>query len=215
MSVVVPDIVALVCVSGFAISGFTIFLIPPFSEVVLVVGVLLGADVSDGGEVCCVDVSPPIASNEDDEELESEAVSGVLVVVVSGACWGVVKVSENVSKSDVDDSPKGPSLSGTGGIVVVIVPLAPRGWKRFISLFRNLGLSNSSRFWAGTAAPKQIAGSNVDSKASEAANITVDLRIIVDVVLLFTRGSYYDIWVVREYVTPGAILSERPLGARA
>ena len=197
MSVVVPDIVELVCVSGFRI-----FLIPPFSEVVLVVGVLLGAEVSDGGEVCCVDVSPPITSNgDDDEKLVSEDVSGVLVVVVSGACWGVVKVSENESKSDVDDSPKGPSLSGTGGgIVVVIVPLAPRGWKRFISLFRNLGLSNSSRFWAGTAAPKHIAGSNVDSRASEAANITVDLRIIVDVVLLFARGSYYDIWVVREYV---------------
>ena len=201
MSVVVPDIVELVCVSGFEISGFRIFLIPPFSEVVLVVGVLLGAEVSDGGEVCCVDVSPPITSNGDDDgELVSEAVLGVLVVVVSGACWGVVKVSENESKSDVDDSPKGPSLSGTGGVVVVIVPLAPRGWKRLISLFRNLGLSNSSRFWAGTAAPKHIAGSNVDSRASEAANITVDLRIIVDVVLLFAKGSYYDIWVVREYV---------------
>ena len=174
------------------------------------IGVLLGAEVSDGGKVCCVDVSPPITSNGNDDEglvssvvIVSEDVSGVLVVVVSGACWGVVKVSENESKSDVDDASKGPSLSRSGpggGIVVVIVPLAPRGWKRLISLFRNLGLSNSSRFWAGTAAPKHIAGSNVDSRASEAANITVDLRIIVDVVLLFARGSYYDIWVVREYL---------------
>ena len=161
---------------------------------------MLDAEVSDGVEVCCVDVSPPRASNGNEDEnvvssvlVLSKDVSGALVVVVSGACWGVVRVSENESKSDVDGSPKGPSWSGPGGGIVVVVPLAPRGWKRFISLFRNLGLSNSSRFWAGTAAAKHIAGSNVDSRASEAANITVDLRIIVDVVLLFARGSYYDI----------------------
>ena len=175
----------------------------PFSEaVVLGIVVLLDAGNSDDDEVCaCVNVSPPLTSNgKEGEDLVSSVVvvsmdvSGVLVVVVSGACWGIVRVSENDSKSDVDCSPKGPSLPGPcGGIVVVTVPLAPRGWKRFISLFRNLGLSNSSRFWAGTAAPKHTAGSNVDSKASEAANITVDLRIIVDLVLLFARGSYYDI----------------------
>ena len=160
--------------------------------------VLLDAEVSDGSEVCCVDVSAPKASNGDEDEdlmssvlVVSNDVSGVLVVVVSGACWGVVRVSENESRSDVDGSPGLSGSSPGGGIVVV--PLAPRGWKRFISLFRNLGLSNSSRFWAGTAAAKHVAGSNVDSRASEAANITVDLRIIVDVVLLFARGSYYDI----------------------
>ena len=158
------------------------FVISPFSKVV-VLGIVVLLDVGDSDD----DVSPPITPNGKD-------VSGVLVVVVSGACWGIVRVSENESKSEVECSPKGPSWSGScGGIVVVIVPLAPRGWKRFISLFRNLGLSNSSRFWAGTAAPKHTAGSNVDSKASEAANITVDLRIIVDMVLLFAKGSYYDI----------------------
>ena len=116
------------------------------------IGKLVDAEVSGGGEVCCVDVSPPKLSNgNEDEDLVSSVlvlskdVSGVLVVVVSGACWGVVRVSENESKSDVDGSPRGPSWSGPGGGIVV-VPLAPRGWKRFISLFRNLGLSNSSRF---------------------------------------------------------------------
>ena len=123
--------------------------------------------------------------------------SGELVVVVSGACWGVVRVSDNDSRSEVDDSPTGTGSGPGGGIVVV--PLAPRGWKRFISLFRNLGLSNSSRFCAGTAAAKHIAGSKVDSRASEAANITVDLRSIVCGLLLFARRSYYDVRVVRVY----------------
>ena len=169
----------LVCVSRFGIGG------------------LLDAEGSDGDEVCCVDVSPPEVSNGDEDEdnvssvlVWSKGVSGELVVVVSGACWGVVRVSENESRSEVDDSPKGPSGSGGG---IVVVPLAPRGWKRFISLFRNLGLSNSSRFWAGTAAAKHIAGSKVDSRASEAANITVDLRSIVCGLLLFARRSYYDV----------------------
>ena len=165
-------------------------MISPFSEVV-VLGIVVLLEVGDSDD----DVSPPITPNgKDVSGVLVVVVSGVLVVVVSGACWGIVRVSENESKSEVECSPKGPSWSGScGGIVVVIVPLAPRGWKRFISLFRNLGLSNSSRFWAGTAAPKHTAGSNVDSKASEAANITVDLRIIVDMVLLFAKGSYYDI----------------------
>lgn len=165
-------------------------MISPFSEVV-VLGIVVLLDAGDSDD----DVSPPITPNgKDVSGVLVVVVSGVLVVVVSGACWGIVRVSENESKSEVECSPKGPSWSGScGGIVVVIVPLAPRGWKRFISLFRNLGLSNSSRFWAGTAAPKHTAGSNVDSKASEAANITVDLRIMVDMVLLFAKGSYYDI----------------------
>ena len=94
---------------------------------------MLDAEVSDGCEVCGVDVSPPLVSNGDEDEnvassvlVPSKDVSGVLVVVVSGACWGVVRVSVNGSKSDVDGSPKGPSWSGPGGGIVV-VPLAPRG----------------------------------------------------------------------------------------
>ena len=57
------------------------------------IGGLLEAEVSDGGELCCVDVSPPRVSNgEEEEDLESsvlvcsKGVSGVFVVVVSGAC---------------------------------------------------------------------------------------------------------------------------------
>lgn len=165
------------------------------------IGGLLDAEVSDGGEVCRVDVSPPEVSNgdEDDDVISSvlvwsKGVSGELVVVVSGACCGVVRVSESESSSEVDESAKGPSGPGSGpGGGIVVVPLAPRGWKRFISLFKNLGLSNSSRFWAGTAAAKHIAGSKVDSRASEAANITVDLRSIVCGLLLFARRSYYDV----------------------
>ena len=58
----------------------------------------------------------------------SKGVSSELVVVVSGACWGVVRVSENESRSEVDDSPKGPSGPGSGaGGGIVVVPLAPRG----------------------------------------------------------------------------------------
>lgn len=179
----VPGTMELVCVSNFGIGG------------------MIDAEVSDGGEVCCIDVSPPEVSNGDEDEDDmssvlvwSKGVSGEVVVVVSGACWGVVRVSENESRSEVDDSPKGLSGPGSGpGGGIVVVPLAPRGWKRFISLFRNLGLSNSSRFWAGTAAAKHIAGSKVDSRASEAANITVDLLSIVSGLLLFARRFYYDV----------------------
>ena len=99
------------------------------------IGGLLDAEVSDGGVVCCVDVSPPEVSNGDEDGdvmssvlVWSKGVSGELVVVVSGACCGVVRVSESKSRSEVDDSAKGPSgpSSGPGGGIVV-VPLAPRG----------------------------------------------------------------------------------------
>ena len=111
-----------------------------------------------------------------------------LVSVVVSAADGVVKDSVKVSRSDVRDgcSPSpGPPFPASGPLVVV--PLPDPTTKRLISFLTNRGLSNSSRFCAGAAAAKHVAGSSVDSRAKEAAKIIVDLRIIVDTVVLSAK----------------------------
>ena len=52
--------------------------------------------------------------------------------------------------------------------------------KRLISFLMNRGLSTSSRGCAGAAAAKHVAESSVDSNARDAANITEDLRNMMD-----------------------------------
>ena len=52
--------------------------------------------------------------------------------------------------------------------------------KRLISFFKNRGLSRSSGGGAGAAAAKQVAKSRVDSNARDAANITEDVRNMMD-----------------------------------
>ena len=52
--------------------------------------------------------------------------------------------------------------------------------KRLISFLINRGLSTSSRGCAGAGAAKHVAESSIDSNARDAANITEDLRNMMD-----------------------------------
>ena len=82
-----------------------------------------------------------------------------------------VRVSCRASRSEVDTS--------SGGALLEVVSLVKT--KRLISFFKNRGLSTSSRGCAGAAAAKQVAESSVDSNARDAANITEDLRNMMEI----------------------------------
>ena len=81
-----------------------------------------------------------------------------------------VRVSCKASRSEV--------VTSLGGALLEVVSLVKT--KRLISFFKNRGLSTSSRGCAGAAAAKQVAESSVDSNARDAANITEDLRNMMD-----------------------------------
>ena len=110
----------------------------------------------------------------------SESVTLDVVVIAEVAEVGVasaprsgrddeVRVSCKASRSEVDTS---------GGALLEVVSLVKT--KRLISFFKNRGLSTSSRGCAGAAAAKQVAESSVDSNARDAANITEDLRNMME-----------------------------------
>ena len=92
------------------------------------------------------------------------------VGVASGpSSWEDEEVSESckASRSEVEAS--------LGGSLLVLEKT-----KRLISFLMNRGLSTSSRGCAGAAAAKHVAESSVDSNARDAANITEDLRNMMD-----------------------------------
>ena len=124
--------------------------------------------------------------NEDTSKIDdcplSESVTLDVVVIADVAEVGVasaprsgrddeVRVSCKASRSEVDTS--------SGGALLEVVSLVKT--KRLISFFKNRGLSTSSRgCTAGAAAAKQVAESSVDSNARDAANITEDLRNMME-----------------------------------
>lgn len=104
----------------------------------------------------------------------SDGTVAASLVSVAASAGGVEEVKESCkwSRSDVCSA----GLNDPPSLEVVVFEKT----NRLISLFRNRGLSISSCAGVGTAAAKPRAGSRADKTASEAAKMTVDLRIMVD-----------------------------------
>ena len=123
----------------------------------------------------------------------SESVTLDVVVIAEVAEVGVasaprsgrddeVRVSCKASRSEVDTS--------AGGALLEVVSLVKT--KRLISFFKKRGLSTSSRGCAGAAAAKHVAESSVDSNARDTANITEDLRNMMEMECDGRRDLYYE-----------------------
>ena len=127
-------------------------------------------------------------SEVDDCPISASVTLGVIVEaevaevgVASGPrSWEDEEVSESckASRSEVEAS--------LGGSLLVVLEKT----KRLISFLMNRGLSTSSRGCAGAAAAKQVAESSVESNARDAANITKDLRNMMD----FEYGKRVDLY---------------------